>query len=307
MQDLAGRVAVITGAASGIGAAMAWRFARAGMKIVAADVDETGLAAVCAELVDAGHAAISVRTNVASADEVEALAERAYAAFGAVHLLCNNAGVVPSGRYRAVWEFPLEDWRWSLDVNLYGVIHGLRSFIPRMLDAGHEGHVLTTASVAGLISGSGSAVYSAAKHAAVRVTEALYASLRERNAPISVSLLCPGLVNTRIYESERSRPEALRPADGPARETAELQAIAASLYAGAMSPEEVAELACQAVLDERLYVLTTDSFDDAIRERMTAILERRNPAFATLLALSRRDVGERGRPSTAATSPTTAA
>ncbi|MCK9988739.1 MAG: hypothetical protein AzoDbin1_05211 [Azoarcus sp.] len=293
MQELAGRVAVITGAASGIGAAMAWRFARAGMKVVAADVDEAALAAVCNELVEAGHTAIGVRTDVARAADVDALAERAYAAFGAVHLLCNNAGVVPSGRYRAVWEFPVEDWRWSLDVNLYGVIHGLRSFIPRMLDAGDEGHVLTTASVAGLISGSGSPVYSAAKHAAVRVTEALYASLRERNAPIGVSLLCPGLVNTRIYESERNRPDGLRPAGGPAPETLELQAIAASLYAGAMSPEAVAEIACQAVLDDRLYVLTTDSFDDAIRERMGAILERRNPQFATLLALSRRDVGER--------------
>ena len=293
MQELTGRVAVITGAASGIGAAMAWRFARAGMKIVAADVDEAALAAVCKELVEAGHTAIGVRTDVARAADVDALAERAYAAFGAVHLLCNNAGVVPSGRYRAVWEFPLEDWRWSLDVNLYGVIHGLRSFIPRMLDAGDEGHVLTTASVAGLISGSGSPVYSAAKHAAVRVTEALYASLRERNVPIGVSVLCPGLVNTRIYESERNRPDGLRPADGPAPETEELQAIAASLYAGAMSPEAVAEIACQAVLDDRLYVLTTDSFDDAIRERMGAILERRNPQFATLLALSRRDVGER--------------
>ena len=292
MQDLAGRVAVITGAASGIGAAMAWRFARAGMKIVAADVDEAMLAAVCKELVDAGHTAIRMRTDVSSAADVEALAERAYEIFGGVHLLCNNAGVVPSGRYRAVWEFPLEDWRWALGVNLYGVIHGLRSFIPRMLDAGDEGHVLTTASVAGLISGSGSAVYGTAKHAAVRVTEALYASLSERNAPIGVSLLCPGLVNTRIYDSERNRPDGLRTADGPTPETAELQAIAARLYAGAMSPEAVAEIGFQAVLDDRLYVLTTDSFDDAIRERIGAILERRNPQFATLLALSRRDVGE---------------
>lgn len=293
MQKLAGRVAVITGAASGIGAAMAWRFARAGMKVVAADVDEAALAAVCAELVDAGHTIVGVGTDVACAADVETLAERAYAAFGAVHLLCNNAGVVPSGRYRAVWEFPLEDWRWALDVNLYGVIHGLRSFIPRMLEAGDEGHIVTTASVAGLISGSGSAVYSAAKHAAVRVTEALYASLRERGAPIGVSLLLPGLVNTRIYESERNRPGDLCPADGPAPETEELQAIAASLYAGAMSPGEVAEIACQAVLNERLYVLTTDSFDDAIRERMEAILERRDPLFTPLLTLSRRDVGDR--------------
>lgn len=295
MQDLAGRVAVITGAASGIGAAMAWRFARAGMKIVAADVDEVALTTVCSRLAAAGHAAIGMRADVGCALEMETLAQRAYAAFGAVHLLCNNAGVVPSGRYRPVWEFPLEDWRWSLDVNLFGVIHGLRSFIPRMLDAGDAGHVVTTASVAGFISGSGSAVYSATKHAAVRVTEALYASLRERDAPIGVSLLCPGLVNTRIYESERNRPNALRAADGPAPETPELQAIAAKLYAGAMSPDEVAEIACQAVLEDRLYVFTADSFDDAIRERMAAILDRRNPKFAPLLALSRRDVGDRER------------
>ncbi|NMG73700.1 SDR family NAD(P)-dependent oxidoreductase [Aromatoleum diolicum] len=293
MQELSGRIAVITGAASGIGLAMAWRFARAGMKVVAADVDAAALATACAALAAAGHEAIAVRTDVANAAEVDALADRAYAAFGAVHLLCNNAGVVPSGRYRPVWEYPLEDWRWSLDVNLFGVIHGLRSFIPRMLEGGAPGHVITTASVAGLISGSGSAVYSATKHAAVRVTEALYASLRERGAPIGVSLLCPGLVNTRIYESERNRPDRLRPAAGPATESEELQAVAASLYAGAMSPEEVADIACQAVLDDRLYVLTTGSFDDAIRDRMEAILARRNPEFATLLALSKRDVGSR--------------
>lgn len=293
MQELAGRVAVITGAASGIGAAMAWRFARAGMKIVAADVDDPALAAVCSALHASGHTAVAVHTDVANAAEVEALAERAYEAFGAVHLLCNNAGVVPSGRYRAIWEFPVEDWDWSLGVNLYGTVHGLRSFIPRMLEAGDEGHVLTTASVAGLISGSGSAVYSAAKHAAVRVTEALYASLQERNAPIGVSLLCPGRVRTRIYDSERNRPETLRPKDGPAPETSELQAIAASLYAGAVAPEEVADIAYQAVLDNRLYAITTNSFDEAIRARMEAILDRRNPHFETLLALSQREVGER--------------
>ncbi|HEU0199892.1 MAG TPA: SDR family NAD(P)-dependent oxidoreductase [Burkholderiaceae bacterium] len=293
MRDLSGRVAVITGAGSGMGAAMAWRFARAGMKIVVSDIDRKAAEATQDALRAAGHVAIAVRTDVANAAEVEALADAAYGHFGAVHLLCNNAGVVPAGRHRAIWEYPLEDWKWSLDVNLLGVVHGIRSFVPKMLAQNTEGHVVTTASVAGLVSGSGSVPYSAAKHGAVRVTEALYAALLERNAPIGVTLLCPGLVNTRIYESERNRPTDLRPATGPAAESPELQAIAAQLYTGATSPEEVAEQVYQAVLSNQLYVLTTANFDGAIRERTQAILDRRNPSFASLLDLSKRDVRER--------------
>jgi len=293
MQNLTGRVAVITGAASGIGAAMARRFARAGMKIVVSDLDAEAATATAAALSAAGHAAIGVRTDVADPADVEALAEQAWAKYGAVHLLCNNAGIVPGGRHRAVWEYPLEDWKWSLDVNLLGVVHGIRSFIPRMLAQGTEGHVITTASVAGLVSGSGSVVYSAAKHAVVRTTEALYAGLRERSAPIGVTVLCPGLVNTRIYESERSRPAALRPEDGPADEAPELKAIADKLYSTAISPDEVAELAWRGVIGNQLYVLTTDSFDAAIRDRMDAILARRNPDFASLLQLSTREATER--------------
>lgn len=293
MQNLSGRVAVITGAASGIGAAMAWRFARAGMKIVVSDVNAQAAAATAEALSAAGHEAVAVRTDVASSTDMEALADLAYSTHGAVHLLCLNAGIVPGGRHRAVWEYPLEDWRWSLDVNLFGVVHGIRSFIPRMLAQGVEGHVLTTASVAGLVSGSGSVVYGAAKHAVVRTTEALYAALRERSAPIGVTLLCPGLVNTRIYESERSRPAGLRPADGPADEAPELKAIAEQLYSTAISPDEVAEIAYRGVLDNQLYVLTTDSFDGAVRERMAAILARRNPDFASLLQLSTREAAER--------------
>jgi len=290
MQNLSGRVAVITGAGSGMGAAMARRFARSGMKIVVSDIDAAAAEATRAALCEAGHAAIAMRTDVASAAEVEALADTAYKHFGAVHLLCNNAGVVPSGRQRAIWEYPLEDWKWSLDVNLMGVVHGIRSFVPRMLAVGAEGHVLTTASVAGLVSSSGSVVYSAAKQAAVRATEALYAALQERGAPIGVTLLCPGLVNTRIYQSERGRPSDLRPAAGVAEETPELQAIAAQLYESAISPDEVAEMAHQAILDNQLYLLTSDKFDEAIHDRTEAILARRNPTFRSLVELSKSDV-----------------
>jgi len=294
MQDFQGRVAVITGGGSGIGAAMAWRFARAGMRIVLADVDLAAAEHTRDALAAVGHTALAVRTNVAAASDVEALAETAWQAYGAVHLLCNNAGIVPSGRHRPVWEYPLEDWRWSLDVNLMGVVHGIRSFVPRMLAQGTEGHVLTTASVAGLISGSGSAVYSAAKFAAVRVTEALYGSLLERGAPIGVTCLCPGLVNTRIYQSERNRPSKLRPSDGPAAEAPELQAIADQLYANALSPEAVAQQAYEAIKKNQLYLLTTTQFDGEIHERADAILARRNPIFASLLGLSKRDIGMKG-------------
>ena len=143
MQNLSGRVAVITGAGSGIGAAMARRFARSGMKIVVSDIDAAAAEATRASLCESGHDAIAVRTDVANAADVDALADAAYQHFGAVHLLCNNAGIVPSGRQRMIWEYPLEDWKWALDVNLMGVVHGIRSFVPRMLAQGTEGHVVT--------------------------------------------------------------------------------------------------------------------------------------------------------------------
>lgn len=290
MKTFSGKVAVITGSGSGMGEAMAWRFAKEGMKIVIADIDAAAAQRVCDALLAAGHSAIAVRTDVADPDSVQHLADTSWSTFGSVDVLCNNAGVVPSGRYRPVWEYPLEDWKWSFDVNLMGVAHGLRSFIPRMLAQETEAHVVITASIAGLISGSGSAVYSSAKTAAVRVAEALYASLQEAKAPIGVTVLCPGLVNTRIYESERNRPDSLLPEGGAAPETAELQAIAESLYASAISPETVAGQVFDAVRDNTLYALTTENFDSQIRERMEAILERRAPQFASLLELSKRDI-----------------
>lgn len=287
MREFSGKVAVITGGGSGIGAALCRLGAGLGMKVVIADVDLDAAERVRASLPTG--AAIAARVDVSRADEVEQLAHLAYVSFGAVHLLCNNAGVVPSGRHRPVWEYPLEDWRWALDVNLMGVVHGLRSFVPRMLVQRCESHIVNTASVAGLISGAGSPVYSASKHAVVRITEALYASLRERNAPIGVTALCPGLVNTRIYESERNRPTHLQSESGPAAETPELQAVAADLFASGLSPAAVAEQVFDAIREQRFYQITTASYDDAIRGRAEALLTRRNPEFPDLLDLSTRD------------------
>jgi len=289
MREFRDRVAVVTGGGSGIGAALCWRWARAGMKVVVADIDLAAAERVSTALEAAEHVAIAAKVDVSRAAEVEQLALLAYRTYGSVDLLCNNAGIVPSGRYRPIWEYPLEDWQWALDVNLMGVVHGIRSFVPRMLEQKTPAHIVNTASVAGLVSGAGSPVYSASKHAVVRATEALYASLRDLGAPIGVTLLCPGLVNTRIYESERNRPQDLRPTGGAAAEVPELQAVAAELYAHALSPEAVAEQVFDAVNADRLYQVTSDRYDDAIRDRADAILARRNPVFPSLLDLSLRD------------------
>src|SRR5690349_10499587 len=158
MREFAGKVAVITGGGSGIGESLCRLSASLGMKVVIADIDLGAAERVRGSM--AGHTAIAAKVDVSRAEEVQQLAHLAYGSYGAVHLLCNNAGIVPSGRYRPVWEYPLEDWRWAFDVNLMGVVHGLRSFVPRMLEQRSESHIVNTASVAGLISGSGSPVYS---------------------------------------------------------------------------------------------------------------------------------------------------
>lgn len=287
MKGFAGKTAVITGAGSGIGAALAEQAAALGMNLVLADINAADLATVADRL--AAPAIVTAQTDVANADAVQALADLAWDRFGEVSLLCNNAGVVPGGRHRHVWDYAPEDWRWAFGVNVDGVVNGIRSFVPRMLAAGQPGHILNTASVAGFVSGAGSAVYGASKHAMVRITEALYAGLRDEQAMIGVTMLCPGLVATRIYDAERSRPDHLRAAGGRAEEVDELQAIADSLYRNAPSPEQVAALAFQGIRDDRLYVFTTERFDAPIADRTAAILARRNPEFESLLSLSKGD------------------
>ncbi len=289
MKDFSGKTAVITGAGSGIGAALAEIAAAEGMNLVLADINLTDLEAVAARL--AAPATLLLRTDVADPAAVQALADAAWGRFGGVDLLCNNAGVVPGGRHRPVWDYAPEDWRWAFGVNVDGVVNGIRSFVPRMLAEGRSGHILNTASVAGFVSGSGSAVYGASKHAVVRITEALYAGLKDEGAPIGVTMLCPGLVATRIYDAERSRPDNLRTAEGRAEEAQELQSIAENLYRNAPSPEAVAAQAFEGIREDCLYVFTTTRFDKPIRARADAILSRTNPEFESLLSLSKGDAG----------------
>jgi len=289
ISDFSGKTAVITGAGSGIGAALARRATAEGMNVVLADIRFEDAAKVEADLGDGR--ALAVRTDVSDAASVASLADLAWDRFGSVDLLCNNAGIVPGGRHRKVWEYSLGDWQWSLGVNLYGVVHGMRAFVPRMIAAGRPGHILNTASVAGVVSGSGSACYGASKHAVVRATEALYAGLKEVGAPIGVTMLCPGLVATGIYDAERHRPDAFADGDGPLQESADLEAIRDELYRNATTPEEAADIAFAAIIENRFYAFTTTSFDPAIRQRADDILARANPNFEDIVAMSRRDAG----------------
>lgn len=289
MKDFRGKCAVITGAGSGIGAALAWRAAAEGMNVVLADIALADAQAVADSLPDAQT--LVVRCDVSDEASVQALADAAWNRFGSVDLLFNNAGIVPGGRHRMVWEYTPGDWQWSLGVNLYGVIHGIRAFVPRMIAAGTPAHIMNTASVAGFVSGSGSSCYGAAKHAVVRATEALYAGLKEVGAPIGVSMLCPGLVATRIYDAERSRPSDLLDADGPPADSAEMLAMHDDLYRNATTPEQAADIAFDGIIADRFYVFTTTNFDQAISARAQDIVARNLPTFESIVDMSRKDAG----------------
>jgi NAD(P)-dependent dehydrogenase (short-subunit alcohol dehydrogenase family) len=276
MKEFKDKVALVTGAASGIGYAMADRFASVGMKVVLADVEESALAAAENGLKAKGAPVLAVRTDVSKADDVEELAKRVYDKFGGVHVLCNNAGVGGGG---LSWETPLEDWHWVLGVNLWGVIHGIRTFIPRMLKDGSEGHVINTASVAGLITSPYMAVYGATKHAVVAITESMKMELDLVGAKIGASVLCPGFVATKISESERNRPGGPPATGGESEQQVMLRELARQQIAGGIKPAEVAEAVLEAIRSERFYVVTHPRFSKVIRNRMENILEGRTPKF----------------------------
>jgi len=271
MKMLEGRVAAVTGAASGLGRAMALAFAGEGMHAALADVDEPGLKSTLNEVQSRGVRAFAMRVDVSRYQEVESFCSKAIAQFGATHVVCNNAGVSPLG---AVWENTLADWQWILGVNLWGVIHGVRAFVPRLLAQG-EGHVVNTASVAGLISPPGMGAYNVTKHAVVALSESLYHDLRLRGSPVGVSVLCPAYVPTGIADSERNRPrELLNPRKSPSKEEAMLKKAVAS---GKLSADDVARAVVAAVKEERFYVLTHPRIKGAIRARMEDILDERAP------------------------------
>jgi NAD(P)-dependent dehydrogenase (short-subunit alcohol dehydrogenase family) len=277
MRDLAGRTAVVTGAASGIGRSLASRLAAVGMHVVLADVEADALDAAANEVAASSAGTIvAVPTDVADARAVEALADRVYEEFDAAHVLCNNAGVFQGG---LIWECSAHDFEWTLGVNLWGILHATRTFVPRMLERGEPGHIVNTVSMAGLATTAYCAPYEVSKFAAAAATECLAHDLAASGAPIKASLLCPGSVDTAIGRSRRNRPSRYEGAltDGAAFVE---EALAGTTAAGA-HPDAVAELVLEAIREETFLVPTTPSYERQILDRAEALVARRLPPSAT--------------------------
>ncbi len=272
MMELRGKTAVVTGAGSGIGRALALACAREGMGLVLADIDAPGLAETARLLAPTGMAVLTQRCDVAEATQVEGLAAAAWERFGLTHLVFNNAGVSVAG---PTWTTTLDDWTWALGINLRGVVHGIRSFVPRMLEAKLEGRVVNTASAAGLTSVPGSSVYCVSKHAVVTMSECLAQELELVGASVGVSVLCPAFVPTGIAEAGRHRPAALgakNPLAAPYEEFARK-----AVQAGRLSADEVAKATLEGVKARRFYILPHEKIKNAVQTRMRDILDDRKP------------------------------
>jgi len=283
LTEFEGRVAVVTGAASGIGKAMCERFAREGMKVVLADVENDALREAGRDIEKLGAEVLTVRTDVSQADDLSALAEATIERFGKVHVVCNNAGVFAGGR---TWDAIGTDWEWVLGVNVYGVLHGVRAFVPIMLEQNEPAHVVNTCSMAGLINMPLSGAYNVSKHAALSITETLFHELAGLDTPVGVSALCPELIRTGIGRSERNRPAHLKRGgeEGTPEQEMVEAAIKASIDTG-IPPSAMADRVFEGIKTNTFYLLAEEgtNWDAACRTRLDDIRLRRNPttnAFA---------------------------
>ncbi|HEX6239134.1 MAG TPA: SDR family NAD(P)-dependent oxidoreductase [Acidimicrobiales bacterium] len=286
--DLRGKVAVVTGGASGIGRAMGDRFAAEGMKVVLADVEAPALEATVKELRDGGAADVTgVVTDVSDHDSVVALRDATLAAHGAVHVVCNNAGV-GAGAAGQMWDHTLNDWAWALGVNVWGVIHGIKAFVPAMLDGGDEGHVVNTSSGNGGVAPlPGTPIYALTKSAVVTLSESLYAQLRQVGARVSASVLFPGpnVLRTGLFTSWRNRPERYANAGQPARPPSSIESFERSLAERGITleytpVEEVAGRVVDAIRTGTFWILPpSERTDGQIRARADSMLARANPTY----------------------------
>jgi NAD(P)-dependent dehydrogenase (short-subunit alcohol dehydrogenase family) len=274
MEVLDGKVAVVTGAASGIGLGLATRFGREGMKVVLADVEREPLDRAAAALSEelGADRVLAVPTDVRREEAVDALAAATFDRFGTAHVVCNNAGVGVGG---LAWTVPADRWRWIVDVNLLSVAHGIRAFVPRMIEQG-EGHVLNTASAAGILTGPGMSPYYATKHAVVAMSESLYFDLGLVEAPVGVSVLCPEWVRTNIGDPDRNRPPEVAEIE-PSPEAPELRPIIEALVAGGLDPAEVAGRVVDAIRDGTFWIFTHDTTVGRARGRWDAIADGGRP------------------------------
>ena len=280
MKNFNAKVAVITGAASGLGREFANRAAGLGMHLVLADIEQQGLDQAEAELAAGGATVLAMCCDVRKGVQVQALADAAMVRFGAVHLLFNNAGVGSGG---LIWENTEADWEWVLGVNLWGVIHGVRIFTPLMLacaarDPSFEGHIVNTASMAGLLNAPTMGVYNVSKHAVVSLSETLYHDLQLTDAPIGASVLCPYFVPTGISESHRNRPSDVSMTAGQTASQLAAQAMTSkAVQSGKVSAYDVARLTFEAVANGRFYIYSHPGALGNVTERMDDIVHQRNP------------------------------
>jgi NAD(P)-dependent dehydrogenase (short-subunit alcohol dehydrogenase family) len=282
MQNFKNKVVVVTGAAGGIGRALAEAFLREGAKAVLADIEEESLLATRRDLQASAAEVEAVVTDVSKPDQVEHLAAEAYRLFGRVDVLCNNAGITYGGP--ATWESTLEDWQWVLGVNLMGAVHGLRSFVPRMLCQGEEGVIVNTSSILGLQFGNTNAAYPISKHGVVVLSESIYNEFSRRKIPISVHVLCPSFVATKILDSSRNSPsEKSRLGEAPLSAQAdEYYRWFEQQHREGMPPKEVATMTLDAIRKGDFYIITHPRMKALVECRMKAILEGTPPTFESV-------------------------
>ena len=291
LENFEGKTAVVTGAASGIGLALADRLSAEGMQIVLADIEEQALQKAVAKLRDKKVRALGVVTNTMEEKSVQSLAEQAIAEFGAVHVLCNNAGVTNTASAGVpVWEIPEVDWDWVMGVNFHGVLYGLRAFIPHMLEHGEAGHIVNTASGASLLAGQGP--YGISKHGVLCLTETLYMDLSMRESAIGASVVCPGFVDTQIIGAERNRPDGFETNFEPPTE--ELIAAGVSALREGKQPSEIANEVLDSIRRGSLYVLPSPAWDDLFRARLEHVLARGGPFVPDIADIMDRNA--RGEP-----------
>ncbi len=288
MDRFQGKTAVITGGASGIGRALADRFAAERMNVVLADIEEDALAAAVKEMEDLQHSVMGIVTDTMRRQSIEELLDKTVAQFGNVHILCNNAGIAAGNPRRlGVWDLPDSDWEWTLGVNFYGVLYGIQVFVPHMLEHGESAHIVNTASLAGVLPGGGP--YGVSKHAVLSLTEGLKGDLLSHQTHISASVLCPGFVATNIADAERNRPSDM----GSPAATGEDAGVVRDLLANGKAPAEVADIVFEAIQQDRFYVLPHPGWDDTVRNRVEAILGREGlPSLDMEGLMKRRMAGE---------------